>query len=407
MDILLPKLELWQKDVYKDIVNDGTKSGKIYVVKAKRQVGKSILAIFLLITFGLEKKGTSVVIEPTLSQCRRVFKQIQDLLQGSGCIKSANTQLLTMEFINGSEILFKSAEQEEALRGMTVKNGILIIDEGAFIKNSIYEILYPVVDANNCPILVISTPLFMSGEYYELYERGLAGEDRISIYDWSRYDTSKYLSTDKLEFYRKKVSPQKFLSEYMGEFIKEGSYLFGDIANSIKENENEAVFAGIDWGSGNAGDNTVVSLLDINGNMCGIHIFNNMTPTEQIERISVLLNDIPTLKCCQVELNSIGRIYYDSLIKKVKTMVKGFTTTNDSKREIIEALITAFQMNKISIIQDAELVRELQHYAIEKTATGKITYNGADGVCDDCVISLALAYDVYNKNYGKMRIRFA
>ena len=55
INIVLPKLEEWQQDVFNAMLNSrGT--GKRFVVKAKRQVGKSILAITLLIKFSLEKK---------------------------------------------------------------------------------------------------------------------------------------------------------------------------------------------------------------------------------------------------------------------------------------------------------------------------------------------------------------
>lgn len=385
---------------------DGSnRSGKIFVCKARRQCGKSILAIVILIKFALEGKSTSVIIEPTQAQCRRVFKQLESFLQGSGAITSANATLLTMEFANGSEILFKSAEQEDALRGMTVKNGCMVIDEGAFIKNDIYEILYPVCDANSAPILVISTPLFCSGEFYNLYTRGKAGTPNIEVFDWSNYDTSKYLSNEKLEYYRKTVSPQKFQSEYLGQFIKEGSYLFGDVRKCIKTTREVAVYAGIDWATGTGNDNTVLTLMDATGNVTAIYYYNHMDATEQIMRIAEVLNNEPALRVCQVELNSIGRVFFDNLKGKVRVNLKGFTTTNDTKREVIEALITAFQTQTIGIPEDGELLNELQHYSVQKTAKG-YTYNGENGTHDDSVISLALCYDAYKKNYGGFTLSF-
>lgn len=401
----MPKLEIWQKAVY-DAMEDSDKSGKIFLCKARRQCGKSILAIVILIKFALTKKSTSVIIEPTQAQCRRVFKQLEGFLEGSGAIISANATLLTMEFANGSEILFKSAEQQEALRGMTVKNGILVIDEAAFIKDDIFEILYPITDANNAPILVISTPLFCSGEFYSLYERGMSGLGNIEVFDWSGYDTSKYLPPAKLEYYRKTVSPQKFQSEYLGEFIKEGSYLFGDVRKCLKESKEAAAYAAIDWATGNDGDNTVLTLMDGLGTVTNVYYFNHMDATEQIMRIAEILNNEHSLRVCQVELNSLGRVFYDNLRGKVKVNVKGFVTTNDTKREIIENLISAFQTKTIGIPEDGELMSELQHYAIQKTSKG-YTYNGENGHKDDAVISLALCYDAFKKNYGGFTISFA
>ena len=96
-------------------------------------------------------------------------------------------------------------------------------------------------------------------------------------------------------------------------------------------------------------------------------------------------------------MNSIGRIYYENLRRKININIKQFTTTNQTKRNIIEQLVTAFQTDKIGIPDDEELLRELQHFAAEKTKTG-YTYNGADGVHDDYVMALAMVYDLYNKH---------
>lgn len=397
MTIQFPPLEEWQKVVYED-VHIARRSGNIFVVKSKRQVGKSCLAALLLIEYALKEKCISVVVEPTQAQSRRLFKQISDMMQPTGLLKSANSQLLTMEFSNGSEILFKSAEQRDALRGFTV-SGLLVIDEAAFIPDPIFEILYPTCDANNAPILVISTPLFCSGEFYNLYTRGMNGDKHTKSYNWSEYDTSKYLSKEKLEHYRETISSLKFKSEYLGEFISEGSYIFGDINGCIyskRAADVKPIYAGIDWGAGNGGDFTVLMLMDRNGVITDIEAFNDLGPVEQIERIAAIINSKPSIKTVCVEMNSIGTIYYDMLKKAIKTNIRKFITTNDSKRDIIEQLITAFQTQKVGIPYDEELILELQHYTMEKTTKG-YTYNGADGVHDDYVMALALAFDTYKK----------
>lgn len=401
MTIQLPALEPWQEEVHNAMENS-YKDGKIYVVKSKRQVGKSCLAAILLIEFAVKHKCISVVVEPTQAQSRRLYKQIVDMMQPTGIITSANSQLLTIEFTTGSEILFKSAEQNEALRGFTV-SGLLVIDEAAYIKDDIFEILFPTVDANSAPMLVISTPLFQSGKFYSLYTRGTNGEENIKSFNWSTYDTSKFLPPEKLEYYRRTLSELKFKSEYLGEFISEGSYIFGQFGRCIHYKDyDKPVVAGIDWGNG-GGDYTVMTLMNSSGNVTKIYAWNDIAPVEQIEKLANIINSLHLSKVC-VETNSIGEVYYDMLRRKIKTPIRRFNTNNQSKRDIIEKLVTAFQKESITIPNDAELIRELQHYAMEKTAKG-YTYNGADGVNDDYVISLALAYDTYN-NSGSIDVAF-
>lgn len=402
----MPKLNEWQQVVFDDIIGE---LFDYYIVKAKRQCGKSILAIDICLYFAFKNTSISTIIEPTLKQCRRVYKQIIKAVGGesSPIIKSANQTLLSIEFVNGSEIVFGSAEQGDALRGMTVKKGILVIDEAAFISQDIFEIVYPIVDAMKCPVLLISTPLFCSGEFYNKYTEGLR-DGIVKSYDWSTYDTSIYLSKEKLEYYRQTISPLKFKSEYLAEFIAEGSYVFGDINKCVGEASRKApIYAGIDWSCGNDNDYSVITYMDNEGCITSVESFKNFSPTQLVDKLADSINAHPSLKCVQVETNSIGDVYMDFLKKRVrKGLIRGFTTTNDSKRRIIEQLITAFQNSKVRVPNEPELLKELQHYNIEKTPTGKVTYNGADGVNDDYVLSLAFCYDLYKANSGSFTLSF-
>ena len=109
MDIIFPKLHKHQRVVYDAVIGDNG-AGNIYVVKSKRQCGKSFLASLILIYFSLNRKDTiSMIVEPTLHQSRRIFKDIVKMLDGRGIMKNANQSLLSIDFINGSEIIFKSA----------------------------------------------------------------------------------------------------------------------------------------------------------------------------------------------------------------------------------------------------------------------------------------------------------
>lgn len=390
MEIIFPKLHKHQRVVYDAVVNDNG-AGDIYVVKSKRQCGKSFVASLILIYFSLNKRDTtSLIIEPTLNQSRRVFKEITKMLEGSGIIKNANQSLLSIDFVNGSEIIFKSAEQYDAIRGYSV-SGVLIVDEGAFIVDDVYEIMFPLRDAHNAPMLVISTPLFCDGYFYRLFT-----STNSKSYDWCDYDTSMFLSDDKLEQYRNTLSDLKFRSEYLGQFITDGGYVFRNITKCVLSDSDitgEPVCVGIDWAVGNDGDDTVLSLLDANANAVEFIRLNNMSPVEQISTIVNKLNTLPTLKKVVVEQNSIGNVYFDMLKHKFSrhSIITKFNTTNESKRRIIEQLATAFQNENIHIPNDRELINQLQHYAVEKTAKG-YTYNG-QGAHDDYVMSLAMAYD--------------
>lgn len=400
MILKFPKLEPWQQVVYDD-AKDAKGTGKVFTVVSKRQIGKTILAVILLITYAIQGKCTSIIVEPTLTQSRRVMKQIVECLNKSGLIKKANESLLEIELTNGSQIIFKSAEQREKLRGFTV-SGILVIDEGAFITDDIFEICYPWCDAHKAPMLIISTPLFTDGAFYDWYIKGKSGDPNIYSYNWSEFDTSKYLTPEKLELYRQTLSPNRFKSDYLGEFLTEGSYVFGDLSSCIDGySKLPSIYCGIDWATGQEdGDYTVVIMLNEYGHVTFVKSLRGLEPTKQIEEISMIIKATPSLKKIQVELNSIGSVYYDFLKKACgRNDIIGFNTTNESKRRIVEQLVSAFQKGTIRIPNNKELIIELQHFAVEKTAKG-YTYNGIPPYHDDYVIALSLAYDLTVTNKG-------
>lgn len=408
MQVRFPKFYDWQKAVYLDVTHDSGK-GDTYVVKARRQVGKSVVAIAILLFFAFRTKSIGVCIEPTLKQARRVYKQIINAVGGesSPILKSCNQTLLSIEFINGSEINFGSCEQGDALRGYTVKYSCLVLDECAFLSDDVIEILQPLVDVKRCPVVMISTPVFKSGKFYERYKAGIEGDKRIHVYDWSKYDTSELLPPEKLEYYRSTMSPLKFKSEYLGEFLDENSMIFGsNLGKCIGDASNKPpLYAGIDWSAGNDGDYTVLTLMDGDGKVCDTKSWKNFDSVDLVDAIAEELSRYPSLLTAQVELNSIGKVYRDLLKRKVrKGLLKDFTTTNDSKRRIIEQLVEAFQTGKITIPRDPELLKELQHYEIEKTPGGKITYNAPSGVHDDYVMSLALTLDLYLAKRGNHKM---
>ena len=404
-----PHLFKWQSDVFNAVVHD--RSVNCFVVKARRQCGKSVVAIATCLYFAFKNPGSiGVICEPTLKQSRRVWKQILRACGGerSEIIKSANQTLLTIEFSNGSELNLCSAEQGDALRGQTVKYSVLVIDEASFIDKEVFEILQPLTDVTNSPTLLISTPLFRQGEFYERFTRGSNGDKHIRVFDWSKYDTSALLSPEKLEYYRQTMSALKFKSEYLGEFIDAGSFVFGDISKCYGElSRKPALYAGIDWSAGGEdSDYTVLTFLDEDARVCDIKFWQEVDSVDLVDAIAMELRDRPSLKTCQVELNSMGKVYRDLLKRKVRSgLIRDFTTTNESKRRVVEQLITAFQQGQITVPQDRELVKELQVYQVESTPTGLVTYNAPSGAHDDAVISLALAYDLARKRDGQGKVR--
>jgi len=72
--------------------------------------------------------------------------------------------------------------------------------------------------------------------------------------------------------------------------------------------------------------------------------------------------------------------------------VAPFVTTNATKAAVVEALALAFERLEISLFPDPVLIGELQGYEISRTPSGMVRYSAPEGMHDDAVIALALAW---------------
>lgn len=392
-------------------MNDSYRSGKIFTIKAKRQVGKSFLAENELLRFAINYPGSvNCIVEPTLGQSRKVFKELVQAVIDSDILRRKNETLLELEFNNGSSILFRSGEQMDSLRGFSV-SGLLVLDEAAYLKDEVFEIIKPTTDVWNAPILIISTPRFREGFFYECFKKGFDGNfsKYYQSFDWALEDTSMLLSEDKLEMYRLTTSKNKFRTEYLGEFADDDGCLFNNISNCIidKKPEYHNLYIGVDWATGSGKDYTCITALNENGQMVFIKYFNDKTPTEQVDLLTNIFTEYQGfIKIVQVEQNSIGSVFYDMLVQKnPKIRIIRFLTTNKSKAAIVNKLQAALENEKIGILKDDKLLNELRLYeASYNPKTGNVSYNAPSGFNDDTCISLMLAYDALNTNKGTYNI---
>lgn len=398
MILRYPKLKQWQQDGYNYIANSPNQ-GKVLVIKAKRQVGKNFLGTAVLLNYCSMGK-INAILEPSLNQCRRVFKQITKALARSGLLASCNASTLTIEFKNGAEIMFKSAAQGDNLRGDTI-TGILIIDEAAFIEDDIIETILPTIDANNANLMIISTPLFTSGYFYEEYISD--GLNKL-VLDWNKYDTSEFLSATKLEEYRKRLSPNKFKSEYLGQFITENGLLFNNLEGCIgKPSSEDLLYIGIDFATGSGSDYTSIVGINKDGEQVFIERIKDTPPTKQVEWLANIINKYKVAKIL-AEKNSIGAVYIDMLKRKIKVPITNWVTSNKSKKDLVTTLQMALENNQITILEDEKMLDELRKYQAEvNLRTNTVSYNASVGNDDD-VIALMLAYYAYKGTLGNYNI---
>lgn len=388
----------WQKAVHDGLSKYGLNSGHIHVVKAKRQIGKSFIIINELLRFSINHEiTTSCCLSPTLNQARKIYKEILKVTDGTGIIRKKNDSLLEIELINDSIIVFKSAEQKESLRGYTF-NGILCIDEAAYISDDVYSIIKPTTDVWQAPILMVSTPKFRQGFFFNHYNMGYLDKykGKITSYDLCQFDTSALLSADTLELYRQMLPKAMFITEYMGEFLDSESIVFGDFKDCIYKEElapfNE-LYVGIDWGSGVGNDDTVVTALNERDEQVFMLAFNNKNTLQQVGYIAEYIKDYGSkVKHILAESNGLGKPLCDNLKPLIgKIPFSEWSTTNSNKIDMINKLQVAFEQKKIRIIDDERQTAELSMYEAKVNQYGTVTYNAPAGANDDMVMGLMFA----------------
>lgn len=408
--IVLPRLYPWQKAVTDTICNKPG-SGLKAVVKAPRQRGKSFVCQSVLIHYALTYPNTvSGIIEPTNAQARKVFRSIKNALWESGVIKKANETFLEIEFINNSRIMFKSAESGQNLRGYTI-SGVLILDEAAYLKPDILELVLPWLNVHNAPMLLVSTPRIRDGVFYNYYKEGIDGKDNIISIDWNDWDTSELISPEMVEQYRKILTANQFKSEILGEWLDDDGLVFSFVReNTIPDTPSDKynkAYCGIDFGVGNGGDYTAFSAFDDNGEMIFLDYFNDLSTLQQIERLTVdILRFGKKIVSINAENNSIGSPMIDLIIQELNkrgettivSRINRWITTNKSKSELVKQFQLALEQGTTKLFDNKMLLAQFGAFEAEyNPKTQVVTYNGAYGTHDDLVMSTLLAWDAYYK----------
>lgn len=385
----------------------------IVSVLSPRQYGKSYLIQMLCFQSCINHPNqVCIIVEPTLSQARKIGNEMYQSIVQTPVYKSYNSQLLELRFNNNSQILFKSVEQGSvSFRGYTIsKYGYLIIDEAAYCTDELFFNITPLCSANKAPIIMFSTPRWESGVFYDYCTKGY---ENTYFYDWSKYK-NPFISDEKLEMFRQSMPLQIFNAEYLGIWMKSESVIFGhfEAVMSNHYDSTDGLVAGIDWGNGkSAGDEnsdyTAISVMNSKRQQVHLSYWNDLDETETIKRLTDIIQNMGVKKAV-IERNSIGAIYL-SLLKKefvrrgVKCQIIEVNLDNTYKTEMYQDLIVNVQNKTIQLLDDNETKLEMMTLRMEKTKTGKITYNATKPYHDDVLD--ATCYSLKALVSGKYIIR--
>lgn len=368
------------------------------VVCAGRQSGKTYAAIVQALKWALEDSGSRTwIVSPSETQSKRIYKDLIGILSKTSLVKkttssSGNVQL---ELVNESIIDFKSSAMDDNLRGYSVD--YLILDEAAFIDRDVFQtVILPTLNVRGKKVLIISTPRGRNW-FYEYFNR----EDKTFRSLKFTYEDNPLSNLELINTIKKSLPEKIFRQEFLAEFV-DGGQVFNNIsdcfyvAKRVRE-PGIKYFAGIDIGLVN--DYTVITIINSRSEVVDIIRFRELPIPVVKERIEQILN-FWHIEKYYIEKNGIGFPISEDLKSKPNLLHKTiqFTTSNQSKNEIISNLISAFENKIIKIPSNEDLIKELNAFGFQYTPTGKIIYSAMYGH-DDMVMSLAFAYDCL-KTFG-------
>jgi len=295
----------------------------------------------------------------------------------------------------GGFVAVRSADNPDSLRGEGLD--YVVMDECAFMQREAWtEAIRPSLSDRLGRALFISTPKGRNF-FWELYQRGMMGE--AGWQSWTFPTSSNpYIDASEIEAAKRDLPEIIFRQEYLAEFIDDSGGVFRRVqeAATLKPQEPQAgrqYIAGVDVAS--SVDYTVVTVMDVEArSMVYMDRFNRVDYPVLISRLESVYKRY-NLSSMIVESNSIGRPVIDELVARGLNIVP-FLTTSATKQGIIQNLQSAFENGQILVLDDPVLVGELLSFESKRNASGSFSYSAPDGMHDDTVMSLAIAWNGLN-----------
>ena len=292
----------------------------------------------------------------------------------------------------GGSVQIRSADNPQSLRGEGLD--FLVMDECAFIAEEAWtEALRPALSDRLGSALFISTPKGRNW-FWRAFMRGQEGGSEWTSWQFPTA-TNPYIAATEVEAARLSLPERIFRQEYLAEFIDDAGGVFRRVVEAatarrqLEPVTGHSYAVGVDWGKHN--DFTVLTLIDLDEQaIVEIDRFNQIDYQVQLGRLQALCERFKPITII-AERNSMGEPLIEQL-QRQGLPVTAFNTTNATKTQVIESLALAFERNDLRILSDPTLIAELQAYEMERLPSGLVRYGAPEGMHDDMVMSLALAW---------------
>jgi phage terminase large subunit-like protein len=363
------------------------------VLSAGRRWGKTRLGVNECLD-AASKGGRAWWVSPSYKTSEVGWRPLRQIARK---IPNAEVRLVDrmVTLPGGGFVAVRSADNPDSLRGEGLD--FVVMDECAFMQKEAWtEAIRPALSDRLGKALFISTPKGRNW-FWENYQRGINGEQGWQSWTYPT-STNPFIDKGEIEAAKRDLPEIIFRQEYLAEFVDDSGGVFRRVQEAAiltpqEPQPGRQYVAGVDVAA--SVDYTVVTVMDAESKeMVYMDRFNRVDYPVLIDRLESVYHRYH-LTSMTVESNSIGRPVIDELVSRGLNIVP-FTTTSATKQGIIQNLQSAFENGQIRVLDDPVLVGELLSFEAKRNASGSFSYSAPDGMHDDCVMSLAIAWHGVN-----------
>jgi hypothetical protein len=361
------------------------------VVCCGRRWGKSVLGLDRLAHTALTG-GRAAYFAPTYKLLAEAWRDVGHIL--APVTASRNVQEHRLELVTGGMVEMWSLDGPDPARGR--KYHRVVLDEAAMVPAllDIWQLaIRPTLADYRGDAWFLSTPKGLNG-FHTLYQQG-RDPQQPEWCAWQMPTTSNpYIDPAEVQAAQQELPERAFAQEFRAQFLVDGAGVFRGVqAAAILQPQpplrGHQYAIGVDWGKYN--DFTVLSVLDTTvGHQVHLERFNQIDYTLQMGRLQELAGQYRP-QVIVAERNSMG----DPLIEQAQRLglpIQPWTATNASKADAINALSLALERQSLLLLDDPVQTAELLAFDAERLPSGMLRYAAPNGGHDDCVMSLAMAW---------------
>ena len=310
-------------------------------------------------------------------------------------IKHRNVQDMRLELITGGIIEFWSLMNADLIRGRKYKR--FVINEAGYVAKLMdiwTMIIRPTLADYRGDAFVGGTPKGRN-TFWQMFQWGMDPEDE----EWACWRLSSYenpfIPKSEIDQMVKTLPERVARQEIFAEFIEDAGGVFRRVMEAATAEQLDTAADGRQYVAGvdvaTLVDFTVVSVMDTaSKEQVYLDRFNRVDYEILEDRLEAIYRRFK-LTSMVVEANSIGQPVIESLVNRNMSIVP-FTTTNATKMAAVQGLQAAFEHSDIKILPDPVQIGELQAFEGERTPNGSWKYAAPEGMHDDTVMALALAW---------------